>query len=299
MTSQTPHTPVLLHETIEGLNLQPGGVVIDATVGAGGHALAMSSAVGPSGLVIGFDADTEALELATKKLTTGPAKFMLIKSNFRSMKTELATRGINEVDAILFDLGVSSMQLDKAGRGFSFRFDAPLVMTLDSTPTPEALTAMDLINTLAADELAVILKTYGEESFALRIAEAIEKSRSEGPIETTGQLVAIIEQAVPFWYKKRKIHPATKTFQALRIAVNDELGALTEGLNEAWSLLKTGGRLGVISFHGLETKIVKDFIKDKKKTGQASKVVKVKPSRPEILANHRSRSAILRLVSKM
>ncbi len=299
MTSHTPHTPVLLHETIEGLNLQPGEVVIDATVGAGGHAFTMSSVVGSSGLVIGFDADAEALELATQKLKKAPAKFILIKSNFRSMKTELATRGINEVDAVLFDLGVSSMQLDKAGRGFSFRFDAPLMMTLDSTPTSEDLTAMDLVNTLASKDLAVIFKTYGEESFATRIAEAIEKAREEeGPIQTTSQLVRIIERVVPFWYKKRKIHPATKTFQALRIAVNDELGALTQGLNQAWALLKTGGRLGVISFHGLETKIVKDFIKDKKKTGQAGKVVKVKPSRSEILVNHRSRSAILRLVSK-
>ncbi|MEX0910392.1 MAG: 16S rRNA (cytosine(1402)-N(4))-methyltransferase RsmH [Candidatus Paceibacterota bacterium] len=299
MVNHAPHIPVLLHETIEGLDLKPGAVVVDATVGAGGHALSIAQAVGKEGVVIGFDADAKALELATLNLKQGPAKFIPINTNFRLMATELAKVNIDEVDAVLFDLGVSSMQLDTAHRGFSFRFDEPLVMTLDSNPTGDTLTAIDLVNTLKAEDLAVILKNYGEEGFAGRIADAIVEARSSAPIETTARLVEIINSAVPFWYKKRKIHPATKTFQALRIAVNDELGALTEGLNSAWSLLKSGGHLGVISFQGLETKIVKDFAKAQKKIGAVKKVVKIKPSRQEILANHRSRSAILRLIQKI
>ena len=297
----TPHTSVLLQETIEGLDLQPGFVVVDATVGAGGHSLLMSEQIGPTGLVIGFDADKNALQLASEKLATGPAKFIPIESNFRHLATKLEEIGIGSVDAVLFDLGVSSMQLDSGKRGFSFRFNEPLLMTLKTTPTADDLTALDLVATLEAKDLAIILKNYGEEQFADKISSAIVEARRTAPIDTTFRLIEVIESAVPNWYKKRRLHPATKTFQALRIATNDELGALTEGLESAWGMLKTGGRLAVISFHSLEAKIVKNFYKDKKTSGLGEIISKkvIRPSRTEIVENKRSRSASLRIIKKL
>ncbi len=297
----TPHTAVLLQETIEGLDLQPGSVVVDATVGAGGHSLLMSQQIGFEGIVIGFDADKNALDLAKEVLATGPAKFIPIESNFRHLTTKLAEIGIGEVDAILFDLGVSSMQLDSGQRGFSFRFNEPLLMTLKTEPGADDLTALDLVTTLEAKDLAIILKNYGEEQFADKIATAIVEARRTAPIDTTFRLIEIIESVVPNWYKKRRLHPATKTFQALRIATNDELGSLEEGLAGAWQMLKIDGRLAVISFHSLEAKIVKNFYKDKKTSGLGEIISKkvIRPSRTEVVENKRSRSASLRIIRKL
>jgi len=297
-----PHLPVLLQEVIDGLSLDSGDIVVDATVGAGGHARALVEAVGKKGKLIGFDEDENALVLAEENLAKVGTPFVLVNKNFSYLRKELSKLEIKEVTACLFDLGISSMQLDKARRGFSFRFDEPLKMTLNANPGKKNLTASDLLNTLNEDNLEVIIRTYGEEKFAGRIARSIVASREEnGLFEKTGQLVDAINKAVPAWYKHRRIHPATKTFQALRIAVNDELSSLKKGLNDAWLVVKPGGKIAVISFHSLESKIVKDFFREKVKEGTGELINKkmTKPSRAEVLSNPRSRSAGLRIIKKI
>ncbi len=295
------HLPVLLNEVIENLELKAGAIAIDGTLGFGGHARAVCEAIGPKGTLLGLDADADALAEAKENLAPCVAKKILVKANFRDMAKVARNEGLEPVQAILLDLGVNSSQLDLPGRGFSFRRDEPLLMTLDENPSAKALTAADLVNTLGSEALANLIYGYGEETFSRQIAEAIVKGRqAQGGISTTGQLVQIIEGAVPFWYKKRKIHPATKTFQALRIATNDELGALEDGLAGAWEVLAPGGRLAVISFHSLEARIVKNFFVQKKQAGTGTLVNKhaIKPTRAETKANPRSRSAELRVIIK-
>ncbi|MDQ5957747.1 MAG: Ribosomal small subunit methyltransferase [Patescibacteria group bacterium] len=295
------HIPVLLHEVIAGLHLEEGQTVVDGTLGFAGHASAVCRAIGQDGVLVGIDADANALIEAKKVLAKYSTKLFLTKGNFRQIETICRDLGVDTVDAVLLDLGVNSTQLDLPGRGFSFRRDEPLLMTLDDTPDKKALTASDLVNTLGAKELADLIYGYSEERFSRQIAEAIVDMRgAEGPITTTFQLVRAIEGAVPFWYKKRKIHPATKTFQALRIATNDELGALEEGLAGAWAVLRSGGRLAVISFHSLEARIVKNFFAGKKQVGEGVLVNKhaIKPGREEEKGNSRSRSAELRVIIK-
>ncbi|OHA58673.1 MAG: 16S rRNA (cytosine(1402)-N(4))-methyltransferase [Candidatus Vogelbacteria bacterium RIFOXYD1_FULL_44_32] len=295
------HTPVLLNEVIANLNLTIGSTVVDGTLGFGGHATKICDEIGPTGTLVGIDADATALHQAEKNLANQPCRQLLVKGNFRQLKSLCRDLEIESANAILLDLGVNSSQLDLSGRGFSFRRDEPLLMTLDDSPDKKNLTAADLVNTLGSEALAGIIYGYGEESFSRQIADAIVKARSDGgPITTTGRLTQIIEGAVPVWYTKRKIHPATKTFQALRIAVNDELGALEDGLAGAWDLLSVSGRLAVISFHSLEARIVKKFFVSKKQAGIGTLINKhaIKPTRDEVKANPRSRSAELRVISK-
>lgn len=292
------HIPVLLHEVIEGLNLKSGDVVVDGTLGEGGHAKAIAEIIGPTGHLIGLDADGRALARATKNLAECEVKFTPIIGNFRHIET-LVTVG--KVQGILLDLGVNSGQLDDDDRGFSFRADTPLVMTLSDKPEESLITAYDVVNTWGEENLADVIYGYGEERFSRQIAEAIVEARQKGPIKTTFQLVDIIKGSVPKWYQKGRLHPATKTFQAIRIAVNDELEALKDGLAGSFKLLDQGGRLVVISFHSLEARIVKEFFKELYHQGVGKLVTKkaIKPTRDEQLNNPRSRSAQLRIIQKI
>ena len=294
------HIPVLLNEVIEGLALRAGDTAIDGTVGYGGHAAAICEAIGPAGTLLALDADGEALRAAEDYLRQFPGQKIFAPGNFRAIETIAQREGVTTAAGILFDLGLNSAQLDQPGRGFSFRRDEPLLMTLADVPVANSLTAADIVNTLSEEELAGIIYAYGEEQFSRRIAKAIVEARMSAPIKTTGELVSLIEASVPAFYRKRKIHPATKTFQALRIAVNDELDALTEGLAGAWNLLQPGGRLAVISFHSLEARLVKNFYNERKKekTGRVITKHAQKPGVAENKANRRSRSAELRIIEK-
>jgi len=248
--------------------------------------------------------DRDAIERATKKLEKAGADFALVMENFRNLDKaleKLATDGKIKnpsADRILFDLGWSSNQFELSGRGFSFMRDEPLVMTLSAEPA--LITAHDIVNGWEEEVIADVLYGYGEEQFSRRIARGIVKAREKGEIKTTGELVTIIEKAVPAFYRNKKTHPATKTFQALRIAVNDELGALREGLEKAWLALNPGGRLAVITFHSIEDRIVKRMLREKA-SADLGKLVTKKPSIPskeELKANPRSRSAKLRIIQK-
>jgi 16S rRNA (cytosine1402-N4)-methyltransferase len=295
------HIPVLLKEVIENLNPQEGEIVVDGTVNRGGHSIEIAKLLGKSGTLIGIDQDSVALSEAKENLKDVAPKVILINGNFRNIETLLKNEGIEKVDAVLLDIGFSSNQMDASGRGFSFKYDEPLNMSFAIEPNEESFTAMDMINDWAENNLADVIYAYGEETFSRQIAAAIIEARDEGKIETTGQLVEIIKKAVPAWYTKKRIHFATKTFQALRMTVNDELGALKEGLIGAWEVLKPGGRLAVISFHSLEARIIKEFMKQKKEDGEGEMVAKkaIKPSREEVLANSRSRSAQLKVIRKI
>lgn len=294
------HVPVLLQEVITNLALKEGEVLVDATLNRGGHSQALCSALGASGCLIGLDADAGALEVAKERLASCPSPVKLVESNFRHLARVLDDMGVAKVNAILLDLGLSSEQLDESGRGFSFQRDEPLTMTLRVAPGEGELTATDLVNTWPESDLVAILREYGEEQFAKPIAAAIVWARKSDYILTTSQLVGVIESAVPEWYKHQRRHFATKTFQALRMAVNDELGALEAVLQQAWDKLAPGGRLAVISFHSLEARAVKNFFKAKKVAGEGELVTKhaLRPERSEVVANPRSRSAQLRVITK-
>lgn len=246
-------------EVTELLGCAPGRTYVDGTVGGGGHAREILRASSPDGRLVGIDRDEDALAEARENLKEFGPRVALVKENFRNIRKALTGLGIERVDGVLLDLGVSSFQLDRAGRGFSFRYDAPLDMRMD---TSQELTAKDLVNTMGVDELARVFRDYGEEREAKRIARAIERARSRRPIETTLELSSIVQDAVPKKLQSRKIHPATRVFQALRIAVNDELGSLEEGLRAGFEALGDGGRMAVISFHSLEDRIVKEFFRE-------------------------------------
>jgi 16S rRNA (cytosine1402-N4)-methyltransferase len=253
MTPEAPHIPVLLEPILT--HLLPAERVIDGTAGAGGHSAALLA--GGAGALLAFDLDPTAIALASARLAPFGDRARVIHDSYQTMRAHAAASGwADGVDAILLDLGVSSMQFDTAERGFSFRADAPLDMRFD--PTRATPTAADLVNTLDADELADILYQYGEEHDSRRIARALIAAR---PIETTGALAAVVERAVPRPPKGHAIHPATRTFQALRIAVNDELRVIERALPEAIDLLRPGGRIAVISFHSLEDRLVKEALR--------------------------------------
>ena len=295
------HVPVLLHESIDGLGLTDQAVVIDATLGAGGHSSEIARTY-PGVHIVGFDLDANALALAKDTIKQAGGTLTPIHANFRTMEAVCKEYGIDHVDAVLFDFGISSMELGQSGRGFSFRFDEPLLMTLQNPITPETLTARDVVNSTREDELANIIYTYGEERFSRQIAEAIVIARRKKKIETTFELAEIVASAVPGFYRNGKINPATKTFQALRIYVNDELGAIEDGLEGAWNVLSPGGRIATITFHSLEDRIVKNFFKQKakeEKTGELIHKKTIGPSREEIKNNPRSRSAKLRIIKKI
>jgi len=280
-TSHPTHTPVLLQETIEALAVQPGGRYIDCTLGTGGHAAAILAHSSPGGQLLGIDADPEAIKVARARLEAYSSSSLLINENFVNLEAICIKYDFFPVHGILFDLGLSSLQLNGNGRGFSFQHDAPLDMRLG--PDQE-VTAADIINTSPETELARLLKAYGEEGYSHQIAHHIVRKR---PIKTTLQLVQTIEQAIGG--RRGRIHPATRTFQALRIAVNRELEHLEAALKQAANLLGFGGRLVVISYHSLEDRIVKQLMH------QESKDCICPPGTPTCICGH---TASLRLVNK-
>lgn len=290
------HQPVMVTEVLELLAVRPDGIYVDGTVGGGGHAAQIASRL-QAGLLIGLDCDPHALELARAHLQEFADRVKLVHANFAQLDRVLDELGIPSVDGILLDLGVSLTQLDTPERGLSFRFAGPLDMRLD--PTQE-LTAADLVNSLDERELLKIFREYGEERWAARIAKNIVRERRAAPIETTSELVKIIERSIPAAVRyKSRIHPATRVFQALRIAVNNELENLQKALTVGLERLAPGGRFVVISFHSLEDRIVKRFFREKFKMGQAEQVWgPMRPSPEECAQNPRARSAKLRALLK-
>jgi 16S rRNA (cytosine1402-N4)-methyltransferase len=293
--SATSHTPVLLEETIEALAVQSGGRYIDCTLGGGGHAAAILERSSPGGQLLGIDADPEAIKLVRSRLEAYSGSTLLVNQNFVNLKEICTKYCFFPVHGILFDLGLSSLQLNGSGRGFSFQLDAPLDMRLHPS---QQVTAADIVNTSSEAELARLIKTFGEESHGGKIAHYIVRER---PIETTLKLAEIIEQAIGG--RRGRIHPATKTFLALRIAVNQELEHLKSALQQAVDLLGFEGRLVVISYHSLEDRIVKQFTHEEASGENARlKLVNKKviiPSLAEVQFNPRSRSAKLRAAERI
>lgn len=290
------HQPVLLNEVITALRPNAGERFLDGTVGSGGHALALGQRLGPQGLLVGLDQDPEAIAKARVTLASLPCKVVLLKTNFRHLGQIMLTEGIPPLDGILLDLGVHSDQLAASGRGFSFQLDEPLDMRMGDEAV---VTAAEVVNDWSEASLADILAGFGEERHGKAIARAIVRARQKQPIKTTFELVAIIRQAVPAGYTHRRLHFATKTFQAIRMAVNSEPQALDEVLPQALSALAPGGRLAIITFHSGEARIIKRWFREWRTAGVGEPAKKaVKPTRDEILANPRSRSATLRLFVK-
>ncbi len=306
------HESVLLEETILNLNIKANGIYVDATVGGGGHAARIASQLNEAGFLIGLDQDEEALIAAAERLQDVKAKVKLIKRNFVNLPSVLKEQNIAQIDGILFDLGVSSHQLDEKKRGFSYQNDAPLDMRMDRS---NPFSAAHLVNTASVEELTRIFWEYGEERWSKRIAQFIEKHRRDQYIETTGELAAIIKEAIPAAARRSGPNPARRSFQALRIAVNHELEYLQRVLNDTVGLLKSAGRLAVISFHSLEDRIVKNTFNDLVKicrcpknfpvckcnmAGELKIVTKrpIVPSKTETEKNKRARSAKLRVAEK-
>jgi len=284
------HEPVLLEEVIRLLAPRDGGIYVDGTLGMGGHTAAILRASGPTGKVIALEWDQQALRIAQERLVSFGSRVWCIRSNFADVKQALMTVGVDRVDGFLIDLGLSSYQLDASGRGFSFQQDEPLDMRMDARTS---VTAAELVNTLSETELADVIFHYGEERWSRRIAAAIVWSRRQARIETTEQLVEIISRAVPKRFYPKRIHVATRTFQALRIAVNDELTNLQRALQEAPAFLKPGARMCVISFHSLEDRFVKQHFRDDLRYQVVTRKPVV-PAEEELQRNPRARSAKLR-----
>lgn len=307
------HLSVMLEETVDMLCVREGGVYVDGTLGGGGHSQEILRRLGGTGHLYGIDRDNDALAAATARLG-GAGNFTAIKGNFHDVKALLAAQGVEKIDGMMIDLGVSSYQLDTAERGFSYHADAPLDMRMDRE---QSLTAREIVNTWPKDELARILRDYAEEKWAARIADIILEHRAQKPLETTADLVACVDAAIP---KKVRMqdsgHSARRTFQALRIAVNDELEPLRAALEDMTDLLRPGGRLAVLTFHSLEDRIVKQTLRrlanpctcppkipvcicGKKPVVRVLGGGGVKPSKEEIAVNARSRSAMLRGCEKL
>jgi len=297
---EAKHDSVLMNEVLDALDIQPNDTVVDATIGGAGHFASMLSALSEEGIIVGIDADSAAVERGreTYALDRRPHRPVahIVNDNFRNLGRILERLKIAPVNKILFDLGWSGYQIAEP-RGFSFSAspEEPLFMTYGENGS----TAADIVNSASEEELADIIFAYGEERFARGIARAIVRARAKGRLLTTGALVAAIKAGTPGWYHKRKIHPATKTFQALRIAVNDELCALQEGLSAALSSLAQSGRIAVISFHSIEDRVVKNVFREAEQSGigELSPRKPMTPSRAEIARNRRSRSAKLRIFS--
>jgi 16S rRNA (cytosine1402-N4)-methyltransferase len=306
------HISVLLNESIEGLNIKEDGIYVDATLGRAGHSSHILSKLSERGKLYCFDKDNDAMEVSRNRLSAISPQFELIHSDFRKMKEELNKRGISSVDGILFDLGVSSPQLDNGERGFSYNYDARLDMRMNQE---DKLDAYTIVNTYSETDLRQLIFNYGDERYASSIARNIVEARKVKPIVTTFELVDIIKRSVPAKYL-RETHPAKRTFQAIRIEVNDELNGLKIALNDSLKLLKKGGRIAVITFHSLEDKIVKEVFK-KASEGEGwsrsmpinlnEKEVEFKlitkkpilPSEKELRENNRSHSAKLRILEKI
>lgn len=293
------HDSVLTKEVLSALDIQPHDTVVDATLGGAGHFGSMLAALGEGGVIVGIDADPAAVERGRSAYTLDrrPERPVahLVNDNFRNLSRILERLGIGHADKILFDLGWSGYQI-AAPRGFSFQANEPLLMTYGEGGE----TAADIVNSSTEADLADLIFVYGEERFARGIARAIVAARTKERILTTDALVVAIKAGTPNWYHERKIHPATKTFQALRIAVNDEIGALREGLAAALSALAPNGRLAVISFHSIEDRIVKNVLRSAAEEGLGTMTPKkpIAPSRAEVVANRRARSAKLRVFEK-
>lgn len=315
MVAHFYHDTVLQKETVDGLQVIPNGIYVDCTLGGGGHSEYLLSQLNEQGHLYAFDQDQKALDHAQQRLQKYVDKGMVtfIKANFRELKQKLAACQIARIDGILYDLGVSSPQLDEAARGFSYHQDAPLDMRMDQD---SQLTAKTLVNTYAYQDLVRIFFRYGEEKFSKQVAREIEKARKERAIETTGELVALIKNAIPAPARRTGGHPAKRIFQAIRIAVNDELTAVETSVEQAIDLLNVKGRICVITFHSLEDRIVKNIFKTHasvkdlpiglpvvpKECQPDMKIITKKPILPsdeERLANNRSRSAKLRIAEKI
>lgn len=315
MTNDFQHYTVLLKETVDGLQVKEDGIYVDCTLGGAGHSEYLLSQLGEQGHLYAFDQDQKALDHAAQRLKKYVDKGMVtfIKSNFRYLKDELANLEIYHVDGILYDLGVSSPQLDEAERGFSYHQDAPLDMRMDQDA---AFSAYDVVNNYTYQELVKIFFRYGEEKFSKQVAREIERVRMQAPIETTGELVEIIKTAIPAPARRKGGHPAKRIFQAIRIAVNDELSVVEESLEQAIALLNKNGRISVITFHSLEDRIVKSMFKEystmqdlppglpvvPEEFQPELKVITRKPILPgetELAENNRSRSAKLRIAEKV
>ena len=292
------HVSVMPQEALEYLNVPAGGVVVDGTLGLAGHSWLIAQKLGQSGHLIGIDRDALAIDLAKEKLSGLSLQKDFCQGNFADIQQHLSGLGISTVDGVLLDLGISSFQLDNAARGFAFSSDGPLDMRMDPS---KGQSAADLVNTLPENQLTNIIEKYGEDRFAKRIAKAIVYHRATQRIERTGQLADIVLRALPHGYTRGRIHPATRTFQALRIEVNDELGSLQRALQQSLEALKPGGRLCVISFHSLEDRIVKHAFKRFAEGGGAVILTKrpLVPTETECGTNPRSRSAKLRAIEKI
>ena len=306
------HKSVLLEETVNGLNIKPDGIYVDGTLGGGGHAYEVCKQLSNKGRFIGIDQDEAAIEAASARLSDFGERVTIVRSNYCDMKLQLQKLGIDKVDGIVLDLGVSSYQLDTAERGFSYRVDAPLDMRMDRR---QKMTAKDIVNDYSEMDLFRIIRDYGEDKFAKNIAKHIVMEREKGPIETTGQLIDIIKRAIPMKFQKTAGHPAKRTFQAIRIELNRELEVLRDSLDDMIEMLNEGGRIFIITFHSLEDRIVKGIFKKNENPctcpshfpvcvcGNVSKgtVITRKPILPgedELEENSRSKSAKLRIFER-
>ncbi|MBJ7681917.1 16S rRNA (cytosine(1402)-N(4))-methyltransferase RsmH [Weissella confusa] len=308
------HVTVLLNEAIDNLNVKPDGTYVDATLGGGGHSQLLASRL-TTGKLWSFDQDITAINYNKEHLATELAegKVAFIQNNFRNLRDALAEVGVTEIDGIVYDLGVSSPQFDDGQRGFSYNYDAPLDMRMNQS---QELTARTVVNEWDFHDLLRILSRYGEEKFAKQIARAIERQREIQPIETTFELVEVIKSAIPAAARRTGGHPAKRSFQAIRIAVNDELGVVEESLTQALDMLKVGGRISVITFHSLEDRLVKTMFKEKTAVPELPaglpiipdemqpdyKLVTRKPILPseeEMANNHRAHSAKLRVIERL
>ena len=306
------HVSVLLRETVDGLNVRPDGTYVDATLGGGGHAYEVCSRLGGKGRFIGIDQDADAIEAAGRRLEGFGEKVTIIRSNYRDMKPELHRIGIDSVDGIVLDLGVSSYQLDTAERGFSYRVDAPLDMRMDRR---QKMTARDIVNGYSESELYRVIRDYGEDRFAKNIAKHIAAEREKHPIETTGQLNEVISRAIPMKIRKTSGHPSKRTFQAIRIELNHELDVLRDSLDEMIDMLNPGGRICIITFHSLEDRIVKSAFRKNEDPcicpknfpvcvcggtpkGRVVTRKPILPSEEEMASNSRSKSAKLRIFER-
>lgn len=306
------HKSVLLEETVNGLNIKPDGIYVDGTLGGGGHAFEVCKQLSDKGSFIGIDQDEAAIETAGIRLRDFGERVTIVRSNYCDMKLQLQKLGIDKVDGIVLDLGVSSYQLDTAERGFSYRVDVPLDMRMDRR---QEMTAKDIVNTYSEMELYRIIRDYGEDKFAKNIAKHIVLDREKGSIETTGQLIEIIKRAIPMKFQKNGGHPAKRTFQAIRIELNRELDVLRDSLDEMIDMLNENGRICIITFHSLEDRIVKSIFRRNENPctcpshfpvcvcGNESKgkVITRKPILPsaeELEYNSRSKSAKLRIFER-
>jgi len=295
------HIPVLTNEVIKNLNIQKDDIVFDGTVGHAGHAKEICLRLGREGKFIGVDSDSDAIKRAKEVLLKCKTEVILREGNFRNIDKTLSSVGEGKVNKIFLDLGTRMDQILNSERGFTFRKDEPLLMTFKKNPGSGDVTAFEILNEWEQENIKDILYGYSDEKYAKRISAAIVERRKKHPIETTLSLVTILEKVLPSRYKKGKIHFATKTFQAIRIAVNDEIGALKEGLKKGFDKLENGGRFAVISFHSVEDRVVKRFFREKYVQKKALRLTKkpIIPTREEARENPASRSAKLRIIEKI